>query len=85
MAVKQSVYYSNDYIRIIVGILYAYWNLYSKIVLALLKNKVTTDTMIKVLVAVGIPSCSKAYQHKEGSICRQYAWDKVYKVSFKIS
>ena len=30
MAVKQSVYYSNDCNGSIVGIVYAYWNLYSK-------------------------------------------------------
>lgn len=30
MAVKQSVYYSNDCSGSIVGIVYAYWNLYSK-------------------------------------------------------
>ena len=29
-AVKQSVYYSNDCNGSIVGIVYAYWNLYSK-------------------------------------------------------
>lgn len=50
-----------------------------KIVLALVENKVTTDTMIKVLVAVGIIILVVKLINTKAQYVGEYAWDKVYK------
>ena len=50
-----------------------------KIVLALVENKVTTDTMIKVLVVVGIIILVVKLINTKAQYVGEYAWDKVYK------
>ena len=81
-AVKLTWQLNNQFIiaMIVMGVLSALYMLIGiyipKIVLALVENKVTTDTMIKVLVAVGIIINLIAY--KAGYVC-EYQWENVYK------
>lgn len=79
MAVKQQFIIA----MIVMGVLSALYMLIGiyipKIVLALVENKVTTDTMIKVLVAVGIIILVVKLINTKAQYVGEYAWDKVYK------
>ena len=84
-AVKLTWQLNNQFIiaMIVVGVLSALYMLIGiyipKIVLALVENKVTTDTMIKVLVAVGIIILVVKLINTKAQYVGEYAWDKVYK------
>ena len=84
-AVKLTWQLNNQFIIAIVvmGVLSALYMLIGiyipKIVLALVENKVTTDTMIKVLVAVGIIILVVKLINTKAQYVGEYAWDKVYK------
>lgn len=84
-AVKLTWQLNNQFIiaMIVMGVLSALYMLIGiyipKIVLALVENKVTTDTMIKVLVAVGIIILVVKLINTKAQYVGEYAWDKVYK------
>jgi ATP-binding cassette subfamily B protein len=84
-AVKLTWQLNNQFIiaMIVMGVLSAFYMLIGiyipKIVLALVENKVTTDTMIKVLVAVGIIILVVKLINTKAQYVGEYAWDKVYK------
>lgn len=84
-AVKLTWQLNNQFIIaiIVMGVLSALYMLIGiyipKIVLALVENKVTTDTMIKVLVAVGIIILVVKLINTKAQYVGEYAWDKVYK------
>ena len=84
-AVKLTWQLNNQFIiaMIVMGVLSAVYMLIGiyipKIVLALVENKVTTDTMIKVLVAVGIIILVVKLINTKAQYVGEYAWDKVYK------
>ena len=84
-AVKLTWQLNNQFIiaMIVIGVLSALYMLIGiyipKIVLALVENKVTTDTMIKVLVAVGIIILVVKLINTKAQYVGEYAWDKVYK------
>lgn len=84
-AVKLTWQLNNQFIiaMIVVGVLSALYMLIGiyipKIVLALVENKVTTDIMIKVLVAVGIIILVVKLINTKAQYVGEYAWDKVYK------
>ena len=81
-AVKLTWQLNNQFIiaMIVMGVLSALYMLYiPKIVLALVENKVTTDIMIKVLVAVGIIILVVKLINTKAQYVGEYAWDKVYK------
>lgn len=84
-AVKLTWQLNNQFIiaKIVMGVLSAFYMLIGiyipKIVLALVENKVTTDTMIKVLVAVGIIILVVKLINTKAQYVGEYAWDKVYK------
>ena len=84
-AVKLTWQLNNQFIisMIVMGVLSSLYMLIGiyipKIVLALVENKVTTDTMIKVLVAVGIIILVVKLINTKAQYVGEYAWDKVYK------
>ncbi|MFR8315643.1 ABC transporter ATP-binding protein [Eubacterium ventriosum] len=84
-AVKLTWQLNNQFIiaMIVMGVLSALYMLIGiyipKIVLALVENKVTTDIMIKVLVAVGIIILVVKLINTKAQYVGEYAWDKVYK------
>lgn len=84
-AVKLTWQLNNQFIiaMIVMGVLSAFYMLIGiyipKIVLALVENKVTTDIMIKVLVAVGIIILVVKLINTKAQYVGEYAWDKVYK------
>ena len=84
-AVKLTWQLNNQFIiaMIVMGVLSAFYMLIGiyipKIVLSLVENKVTTDTMIKVLVAVGIIILVVKLINTKAQYVGEYAWDKVYK------
>ena len=70
----------NNFVYGVLSALYMLIGIYiPKIVLALVENKVTTDTMIKVLVAVGIIILVVKLINTKAQYVGEYAWDKVYK------